>query len=402
MTRASRDFSFLHQILDEICLEGLDGITLQALWVRLENRPEYSLGLSERAKHFIWDCVLSLEDVTLYELEVARDDLVLYDRYQQMDGDLGIVIEPENLPKDIYPYAKVEDEDEVNATGVRGSCSTFTSRKELRRKLRFPEAVSMGGRLVMVGSQDARTRALIGEDWDPLQVEAITGTQWCILERVGRARYHGEVTQGRLSLQAMNVDPKTLFYHRKSLVKNGLIMKQVHHQKSKGQNFQGTLFHLPRFYVERKPKALILVRNAIVFLKSKGKGVATYDEVRNHLSLGNSVKKLFKTQDFQRFMKGDVRIPFREMYPEATEHEWKRKGTNQEKSIRVVKLLDLNIEPDAVFKDDDENAKNPEDSGDTNQNAGILDQSGWLLDRSMMWQAFQKVHTQPLEVNNLR
>ena len=29
MTRASRDFSYLHQILDEICLEGLDGITLQ-------------------------------------------------------------------------------------------------------------------------------------------------------------------------------------------------------------------------------------------------------------------------------------------------------------------------------------------------------------------------------------
>ena len=28
----------------------------------------------------------------------------------------------------------------------------------------------MGGRLVMVGSQDARTQALIGEDWDPLQV----------------------------------------------------------------------------------------------------------------------------------------------------------------------------------------------------------------------------------------
>ena len=49
---------------------------------------------------------------------------------------------------------------------------------------------------------------------DTCQVEAITATQWAILERVGRARYHGEVTQGRLSLQAMNVDPKTLFYHR--------------------------------------------------------------------------------------------------------------------------------------------------------------------------------------------
>ena len=58
---------------------------------------------------------------------------MLYDRYQQMDGDLGIVIEPETLPKDIYPYAKVEDEEESNVqSGVRGSCSTFTSRTELR------------------------------------------------------------------------------------------------------------------------------------------------------------------------------------------------------------------------------------------------------------------------------
>ena len=108
----------------------------------------------------------------------------------------------------------------------------------------------------------------------------MTGTQWSILERVGRARYQGEVTQGRLSLQAMHVDPKTLFYHRKPLVKNGWILKRVHHQKSRGQNFQGTLFHLPRFYVERKPKALVLVKNAILYLKSKENGIATYDEVR--------------------------------------------------------------------------------------------------------------------------
>ena len=29
-----QDHDYLHQIQDEICLEGLDGITLQALWLR--------------------------------------------------------------------------------------------------------------------------------------------------------------------------------------------------------------------------------------------------------------------------------------------------------------------------------------------------------------------------------
>ena len=33
-----RHLNYRSQILDEICLEGLDGITLQALWLRLQAR----------------------------------------------------------------------------------------------------------------------------------------------------------------------------------------------------------------------------------------------------------------------------------------------------------------------------------------------------------------------------
>jgi hypothetical protein len=55
---------------------------------------------------------------------------------------------------------------------------------------------------------------------------------------------------------------------------------QVHHQKTKGQNFQGTLFHLPRFYVERQPKALLLVSQAIRLLAARPQGIASYEEVR--------------------------------------------------------------------------------------------------------------------------
>ena len=81
---------------DEICLEGLDGITLQALWLRLANRlvivanifyfskyfyrPQYSLGLSPEAKLFVWDCILQMDEVTFYQLEQPRGDLELYDR----------------------------------------------------------------------------------------------------------------------------------------------------------------------------------------------------------------------------------------------------------------------------------------------------------------------------------
>ena len=75
-----QDHDYLHQIQDEICLEGLDGITLQALWLRLANRPSYSLGLTEEAKLFVWSCVLALQEISLYQLKEAREDLVLHDR----------------------------------------------------------------------------------------------------------------------------------------------------------------------------------------------------------------------------------------------------------------------------------------------------------------------------------
>ena len=42
-----------------------------------------------------------------------------------MDGDLGIVIEPDTLPADIYPYVKIEEAEEAACGGVKGSCATF-------------------------------------------------------------------------------------------------------------------------------------------------------------------------------------------------------------------------------------------------------------------------------------
>ena len=78
------------------------------------------------------------------------------------------------------------------------------------------------------------------------------------------------------------------------------------------------------------------MKNTIEFLKTREDGIATYEDVRSHLGLDNSVKKLFKTQEFQRFMKGDVRVPYRTVYPEAEETEWKRKGTPQVLSLNCT------------------------------------------------------------------
>ena len=48
-------------------------------------------------------------------------------RYKYMDGELGIVVEPEFLPEDIYPFSLVEDTD----LNIRGSCLSYYSRSRI-------------------------------------------------------------------------------------------------------------------------------------------------------------------------------------------------------------------------------------------------------------------------------
>ena len=44
-----------------------------------------------------------------------------------MDGELGIVVEPEYLPEDLYPFSLVEDTD----LNIRGSCLSYFSRSRI-------------------------------------------------------------------------------------------------------------------------------------------------------------------------------------------------------------------------------------------------------------------------------
>ena len=62
---------FVHDLLDEIALEGLDGITIEALWTRLNHRQrnkQFSLALDEDGKAFLWQRIALLPDLSFYEL----------------------------------------------------------------------------------------------------------------------------------------------------------------------------------------------------------------------------------------------------------------------------------------------------------------------------------------------
>ncbi|KAK7071949.1 General transcription factor 3C polypeptide 1 [Halocaridina rubra] len=123
------DLNYIAHLEDEIALEGLDGITLQALWLRLSLRPNFEscMRLDENSKAFLWELICGDEEIFMYELPTPRENLVIFNRYELMDPELGIVLEPEEQPLDIYPFHQVEDEKE----GVRGSCMLYRERIEV-------------------------------------------------------------------------------------------------------------------------------------------------------------------------------------------------------------------------------------------------------------------------------
>ncbi|GLH04289.1 Uncharacterized protein GBIM_10026 [Gryllus bimaculatus] len=373
-------------IMDEIALEGLDGITIEGLFVRLKDRPEFATSLNDAFKQYIWEIICNFTEIDMFELPVPRKPLVVFNRYDYVDPELGMIQEPEILPEELYPHVPVDDKKK----GIRGSCALYNERVsvyQMASQLSLEEAVERWGtKLVIVASQQMRNLALMGSSVDP-ELE-LTILQYCILERVGRSRHLGEVTQGRVSLQITGEDPKALFYHRKYLMKHGLIVKQIHHQKSGSQNCSGSLLHLPRFYVERWPKVLFLTKRVIEILRECKNYIADYDEIRKKLGLMNSLKKLFQTAYFQRFVRTDLKLPYRHLYPDAKESEWRSLNNMKEKMIRVIQLLDPNADVDIMSAREDEFDIDDEEHSEATSSRAEFNVT---LNRSFLSQAYQVV-----------
>lgn len=70
-------------VVDEVALEGLDGITIPTLWIRLEDRrPKFPLKLDDSTKELIWKSLVSSSGLRFCELPEEREDVVLTDRYR--------------------------------------------------------------------------------------------------------------------------------------------------------------------------------------------------------------------------------------------------------------------------------------------------------------------------------
>lgn len=77
------------------CIQLYSLLLVLDLWTRLLKRPHFCPQPSDGAvKIFLWDVVRRLRSVEFYELPEPRPPLLIYDRFEHIDPDLGMIIEP--------------------------------------------------------------------------------------------------------------------------------------------------------------------------------------------------------------------------------------------------------------------------------------------------------------------
>ncbi|KAI8117113.1 General transcription factor 3C polypeptide 1 [Lucilia cuprina] len=82
-------------ILDEIALEGLEGITLESLWVYLSKSLNLTQPITNQLKENVWNFILQVrQHLQFFELPEERSTVKLFDRYQFVDSDLGVPLSP--------------------------------------------------------------------------------------------------------------------------------------------------------------------------------------------------------------------------------------------------------------------------------------------------------------------
>ncbi|KAK9512897.1 hypothetical protein O3M35_001209 [Rhynocoris fuscipes] len=360
---------YITDILEEIALEGLEGITIEALWTRLTVRPHFILRPeNDDIKSFLWRSIVLLAQVEFYMLPEPRKPLILFNRTDYIDSS-GNFVEPEDVSVyNIYGHKPVQKD------GVMGSCCDYDDRVNISSEVRFKqldEAVAIwGDSLVIVANQDIRRLFLTNPEYNPLN--EIPLMQYCILERIGRSRYCGELTQGKMGLQVILDDPKLCFYYRKYLNKNKLIAKQTFYLRVGKVNVAGSLLHLPRYYTSVKQKYETDIEKLVDYIKVQPGQYILYKHVHEILGPNSDAKKLLQKY---KHVKAES-VPYRYVYPNAKQSEWKMKASTNEKQLRIIRLSQ-----NSASEDDDEDE-------DEDEQKSFLDLSERKLDIALIRQCY--------------
>lgn len=374
-------------VVDEVALEGLDGITIPSLWIRLEDRqPKFPLRLDEPTKGLIWRSLTCNTDLKFYELPQERSDVVLTDRFKNTDPETGIETAEEfsDTKEDIYPVHIILD----NKDGIQGSCAFFQERTDITKQvhsksLSLEEALERYGRkLVVVASQTLRFRTLIGVESDP-DLKLNDGS-YCVLERVGRARWQGEL-QSNLHGCSFKTDARKLHYMRMSLVKHGLISMHSHVRRLKSRQQQySILLLLKRFYINRRSKYDLLMEQASNLLQQTPGQVTPVMALRQHLNVDErNFRRIFQCMQAAKLVES-CQYPLEDLDPSAGPCANKR---GNKVLVRCWKLLKPYTRKGIANDDDDDD----DEEDDTGAKRRDLPSEGRIMEKDILSQAYNIV-----------
>ncbi|XP_056136206.1 general transcription factor 3C polypeptide 1-like [Lampris incognitus] len=366
---------------DEVALEGLDGITIPSLWIRLENRdPKFPLILDACTKEFIWRSLLFNSDLKFYELPRPRGDVVLRDRFAEIDPETEIQTTERfsDGTKDVYPVCVIVED----KNGVQGSCVFYKERRDVSKIVRtnaFTALLSLdeafrrfGRKLVVVASQIVRFRALIGVENDPDL--KLNDHSYCILERLGRARWQGEL-QRDLHICSFKTDAGKLHYMRRFLDRHGLItMQSFVKRMPTGQQQYSILLLLKRFHVNRRSRYDILMESMSNILQEAPGQLAPTMTVREQLRVSESIfKRVYQYMQSAKLVQV-VSRPVEDLNLGA-EPCTTSKGTKA--SVRCLKLLKPYVKKEEIVEDDNDD--------------DIVPFEGRVMERDLLVQAYHNV-----------
>ncbi|XP_063830761.1 uncharacterized protein LOC135080023 [Ostrinia nubilalis] len=251
-------------IIDEIALEGLEGIGLDLLWRRLEQR--ISSPFLEKMQQRWWNFIVNCERISIYELPVPMQHIDIVDRLSIVHQQTGYLLDPDFYLDGEFEYNPAEDD--------YGSCTHYATRKLLSNEIReLPYKTIMsqyGDKLVLVASLEERWKAL-APNLPMTYINLLPKINYCLLELIGRSRENGQMTTGKSNLTKIVKDSKILFYYRKTLQDLDLVRVTYITQVTGGRAVKGLLLRLRRFH-----KAIVLtvaktglIRDLVDYLKDR-------------------------------------------------------------------------------------------------------------------------------------
>uniref|UniRef100_A0A3Q3EXZ0 Uncharacterized protein n=1 Tax=Labrus bergylta TaxID=56723 RepID=A0A3Q3EXZ0_9LABR len=239
-----------------------------------------------------------------------------------------------------------------------------------------------GRKLVVMASQMLRFRTLIGIESDPDL--KLTDDSYCVLERVGRARWQGEL-QKDLHGRSFKIDARKLHYMRKSLVRHGLISMQSYVTRMKsGQQQHSILLQLKRFHVNRRSKYDLLMEHVCDLLEHTPGQFTTLIALRDQLVSINSYKRIFHYMRAAKLVEF-CSYPLEDLDPSAGPCT-NRKG--KKVHVRCLKLLKPYSKKGVADDDDDEDDEEDNDSGSRRRGLPV---EGRIMETDILSQAYQMV-----------